>query len=67
MTIKKLNRTMELLEVNGLQLAALLGKHQNSIKNYRTGKTKISHTEELALEALIHRKLEGKLWKDLSK
>lgn len=67
MTVKKLKKSIELLGVNGSQLATLMGKHPNSINNYLKGRTKIAHTEELAIEALIHRKIDGTLWKDMSK
>lgn len=67
MTVKKLKKAIDVLDVNHAQLAMLLGKHPNSINNYLKGRTKIAHTEELAIEALIHRKLDGTLWKDMAK
>lgn len=67
MTVKKLKKAIDALDVNNNQLAALMGKHPNSINNYLKGRTKIAHTEELAIEALIHRKLDGTLWKDMAK
>lgn len=67
MTVKKLKNAIDALGVNHAQLAMLMGKHPNSINNYLRGKTKIAHTEELAIEALIHRKLDGTLWKDMAK
>jgi hypothetical protein len=66
MTITKLKKAIDVLEVTPNQLATLLDKNPLSIQNYLNGKTKIVKTIELSIEALIQRKLDDRLWKDMS-
>lgn len=60
-------KQMDLLEVDSNELAVLLGKDPRSIYHLREGKTKVTRLYELAMEALLLRKLNGNLWKGLQK
>lgn len=65
MTIAKFKKAIGILDITPNQLAVLLDKNPLSIQNYLTGKTKIVRTIELSIEALILRKNEDRLWKDI--
>ena len=68
MKVSKIKNALALLGVNAKELSLLMGRGVNYVSELlkKPSDEDVSRPDELCIEALMHRKIEGNLWKGIS-